>query len=408
MPRDSNGNYTLPAGNPVVTATPVSSTWANNTLNDVATALTGSLSRSGDGSMLGPLELDSGTVGAPGLSFAAETGLGLYRSSAGVLAMANGGTIMAYFAQSSAYLAGQLDLGHASDTTLSRLSAGTVGVEGVALARIDTNFTISGVWTFSGRSIHSASSNAVANGWSLNINNNNPGILLYDADALADEKVWEIRISDGDFIISSWNDAYGSQVVPMAIRKSGAALADWVFNGTAFAFNGTLSTTGAIELGHASDTTLARIAAGRVSVEGKELANLSDNQVFAGFAQFPTIELGHASDTTLSRSAAGILAVEGVDVGTRDAIRRTSGFARGEVLAISAGVTLNTSDMATSRIFSIYNDSASPITITQGAGVTLRLSGTATTGNRTMAQRTFATIWCNSGTEAVMGGSGVT
>lgn len=32
--------------------------------------------------------------------------------------------------------------------------------------------------------------------------------------------------------------------------------------------------------------------------------------------QFTTIELGHASDTTLSRSAAGVLAVEGVDVAT--------------------------------------------------------------------------------------------
>jgi hypothetical protein len=30
--------------------------------------------------------------------------------------------------------------------------------------------------------------------------------------------------------------------------------------------------------------------------------------------QFTTIELGHASDTTLSRSAAGVLAVEGVNL----------------------------------------------------------------------------------------------
>lgn len=37
----SNGTYSLFAtGNPVITGTTVSSTWANNTLNDLATALT--------------------------------------------------------------------------------------------------------------------------------------------------------------------------------------------------------------------------------------------------------------------------------------------------------------------------------------------------------------------------------
>ncbi len=35
----SAGTYTLPAGNPVVTATTITSTWANTTLSDIATAL---------------------------------------------------------------------------------------------------------------------------------------------------------------------------------------------------------------------------------------------------------------------------------------------------------------------------------------------------------------------------------
>jgi hypothetical protein len=39
MPRDVNGNYTLPSGNPVVTNTLISSVWANTTLSDVATGL---------------------------------------------------------------------------------------------------------------------------------------------------------------------------------------------------------------------------------------------------------------------------------------------------------------------------------------------------------------------------------
>ena len=47
MSRNGSGTYSLPAGNPVVTGTTISSTWANTTLNDIANALTGSLAADG-------------------------------------------------------------------------------------------------------------------------------------------------------------------------------------------------------------------------------------------------------------------------------------------------------------------------------------------------------------------------
>lgn len=47
MARNGSGVYSLPSGNPVVTGTTISSNWANNTLTDVATALTGSLAADG-------------------------------------------------------------------------------------------------------------------------------------------------------------------------------------------------------------------------------------------------------------------------------------------------------------------------------------------------------------------------
>ena len=47
MSRDGSGNYTLPAGNPVVTGTTISSTVQNNTMNDVAAALTASIANDG-------------------------------------------------------------------------------------------------------------------------------------------------------------------------------------------------------------------------------------------------------------------------------------------------------------------------------------------------------------------------
>lgn len=82
MPRASNGTYTLPAGNPVVTGTVVASAWANNTLSDIGTVLSDSLSRSGSGGMTAPLQLTAGAVGAPGLTWSLETTSGFYRNAA--------------------------------------------------------------------------------------------------------------------------------------------------------------------------------------------------------------------------------------------------------------------------------------------------------------------------------------
>lgn len=47
MPRTGSGTYILPAGNPVVPSTTIQSSWANNTLNDIAAALSQSLSKDG-------------------------------------------------------------------------------------------------------------------------------------------------------------------------------------------------------------------------------------------------------------------------------------------------------------------------------------------------------------------------
>jgi len=62
MSRNGSGTYTLPAGNPVVTGTTISSTWANNTLTDIATALTGSLASDGQTTATGNLKMGSNRI----------------------------------------------------------------------------------------------------------------------------------------------------------------------------------------------------------------------------------------------------------------------------------------------------------------------------------------------------------
>ena len=59
MSRNGSGVYSLPAGNPVVTQTTISSTWANTTLTDLATAMTGSVASDGQTPMTGSLDMNS-------------------------------------------------------------------------------------------------------------------------------------------------------------------------------------------------------------------------------------------------------------------------------------------------------------------------------------------------------------
>jgi hypothetical protein len=62
MSRNGSGTYTLPAGNPVVTGTTIASTWANSTLTDLATAMTGSLASDGQTTATGNLKMGNNRI----------------------------------------------------------------------------------------------------------------------------------------------------------------------------------------------------------------------------------------------------------------------------------------------------------------------------------------------------------
>lgn len=57
---------------------------------------------------------------------------------------------------------------------------------------------------------------------------------------------------------------------------------------------------------------------------------------------------------------------------------------------------------------SVYNNSAATITITQNVSTTMYLAGTATTGNRLLAQRGLATVLCVAANTFVVSGAGIT
>ena len=122
-----------------------------------------------------------------------------------------------------------------------------------------------------------------------------------------------------------------------------------------------------------------------------------------------------SGNITLSGSVTSVASnatIDGVTIGYRNIPRSTtSGTATtgdvGKVIAVTAGITIPNATFAAGDAVSIYNDSASSVTITQGASLTLRQAGTTNTGNRTLAARGMATIWFNSSSEAIISGSGV-
>jgi len=62
MSRNGSGLYNLPAGNPVVSGTTITSAWANGSLSDIAAALTGSIAADGQTPITGALTGTNGTV----------------------------------------------------------------------------------------------------------------------------------------------------------------------------------------------------------------------------------------------------------------------------------------------------------------------------------------------------------
>jgi hypothetical protein len=73
----------------------------------------------------------------------------------------------------------------------------------------------------------------------------------------------------------------------------------------------------------------------------------------------------------------------------------------------SGGVTIPASVLPVGSAVSIYNNSGSSQTITQGNGVILRQAGTANTGNRTLAQYGLCSLLCVASNTFVISGAGL-
>ena len=81
----------------------------------------------------------------------------------------------------------------------------------------------------------------------------------------------------------------------------------------------------------------------------------------------------------------------------------------GQCIITNSGVTVPASVFAAGNVVTVYNNSGSTITITQGGGLTLQFAGqsTSTTGNRSLALYGITTVLFLSASSAVITGAGL-
>jgi hypothetical protein len=124
-----------------------------------------------------------------------------------------------------------------------------------------------------------------------------------------------------------------------------------------------------------------------------------------------TAGTGLTATATYNGSAAITFNATGTTINSQ-----TSGYTlvaadAGKTISITTGgVTIPNAVMAAGNIVSIYNDSGSSQTITQGTSLTLQFAGqsSSTTGNRTLGLYGLCTIVFISSSNAVITGSGLT
>jgi hypothetical protein len=138
MPRNGAGTYTLPTGNPVSAGTIIEADWANDTMEDVADALSDSLSRSGQGGMTAPFRLADGNAGAPGVAWLNETSSGFYRAGSGEMWAAVLATNIMRFTTAGVFIPSARTFTADGNVSIG----GTIGVVGTAT--LSGNATVGG------------------------------------------------------------------------------------------------------------------------------------------------------------------------------------------------------------------------------------------------------------------------
>lgn len=433
MPRSSGGTYTLyTPGNPVVTATVISSTWANNTLNDIATAMTDSLSRTGQGGMSAPLQLANGTVANPGLTWGAETTAGMYRAGVGDFRFAIGGTDILKFTSAGSTFTGQglFANGSAAAPSISFASETTSGM--YRAAANDYRWVLG-----SAVELLQLTTNLVQ------LSGTAPTFRINESDAAANNRLWDVQVDAGQMVFRSLTDALAASNFITLTRSGGTVTSIALgapLSATQMQFQGATITSGnaSFQNSFVANTSVGiDVVSTRPHIRWSESDASTNNGRWLMGPQTEQFIAAIASDnegtitnwlqvdrTTTTVDTInfpnGVLQYGGNEVGYRNIVgggtfssSTSAGNAdRGGIFRYTGtgGHTLTFPNTVTAGgIMSVVNEGSGNLTLA-GSSVTINWfngSGTVSTGSRTLAVSGVATIWYVTTGAAYVWGTGI-
>lgn len=193
---------------------------------------------------------------------------------------------------------------------------------------------------------------------------------------------------------TSGNQALETSSTKLSFVPSTGTLSATVFSGAGTGLTGT-----------ASSLSIGGNAATATTATTATTANAVANALTIGTG------LTLSSGTTFNGSAAVTVNATGSTINSQTSAYVLVASDAGKSISITTGgVTIPNAVMSAGNIVTIYNNSGSSQTITQGASLTLQWAGqaTSTTGNRTLGLYGIATIIFISSSVAVISGAGLT
>ena len=179
------------------------------------------------------------------------------------------------------------------------------------------------------------------------------------------------------------------------------------FNKTtnALATTGTVSATANITGGNV-------LTGGLISATGNVTGNYLIGNVVAGTGSGGNIT-GANLITAVTVSASGNISdgigfLRNIPINSQTANYTLTVNDTGKFISSNTTVNIPPSIFSAGNVMTVYNNSAVAITVVAITGVTLQLAGTATVGNRTVAQRGVGTVLCVAANTFVMYGTGIT
>lgn len=198
-------------------------------------------------------------------------------------------------------------------------------------------------------------------------------------------------------------------------------------------------TAGSVLLGNGSNVPTATAFSGDVTISSGGVTTIANNVITnakvsasaaiadskldtistAGKVSGSAITSGTIGGSTIVNTSGAITTSSAItdaagNIRTLPANSKTSAYTliatdTGKHISITTGgVTIPSGIFNAGDIVTIFNNSASSQTMTQGGSVTLRWAGTATTGNRTLAQYGVASVLCVASNTFVISGTGLT